>query len=219
MHPPAINPIFAPVVGLPRGPHRLTRDEVAESQRTRLMAALTRLLADRGWAGITVGALAREAGVSLATFYQHFADKTGCLLAAYDHFARAIRSEITAGLGSRPTWDEFVNTAIAGYVGVIARDTSTARAFFVEMDAAGPAARNRRRQEIHTLAGLLAGYHEAIRARDPTLESLPNPVFFALAVSVRELAREALESTPADLSDMAASIRTVVTALTSGATN
>jgi hypothetical protein len=46
---------------------------------------------------------------------------------------------------------------------------------------------------------------------------LPDPVFFALAVSVRELAREALESTPADLSEMEASIDTVVTALTGGA--
>lgn len=85
------------------------------------------------------------------------------------------------------------------------------------MDAAGPAARNRRRQEIHALAELLAANLEAIRAHDPKLEPLPRPVFFAVAVSVRELAREALESNPPDLSHMATSIHTVVTALTRAA--
>ena len=54
---------------LPRGRHNLTREQVGDAQRERLLAAVTELLAARGYRGFGVGDVATRAGVSLGTFY------------------------------------------------------------------------------------------------------------------------------------------------------
>jgi AcrR family transcriptional regulator len=189
-----MNPISEPeTVRLPRGPHRLSRAEVGASQRARLERAFTELLADQGYAAITIGALATRAGVSRGAFYEHFADKEACLLAAYDHWAAGLLEAMVGGVTRRTTWDEFIDLALDGYLGTLEADPVAARAFIVEMDAAGASARERRRQAIHGFAAALADRHRAMLRRDPRLGPLPDRVYLGLALGVRELLREALE--------------------------
>ena len=69
---------------LPRGTHGLDRSLVAASQRTRLLEAVGRAVADRGYAAATIDDIVRDAGVSKKTFYEHFTDKLDCFLAAYE---------------------------------------------------------------------------------------------------------------------------------------
>ena len=69
---------------LPRGSHGLDRDVVEASQRTRLLEAVGRAVAERGYAAATIDDVVRRAGVSKKTFYDHFADKQDCFLAAYE---------------------------------------------------------------------------------------------------------------------------------------
>ncbi|HEX9547981.1 MAG TPA: helix-turn-helix domain-containing protein, partial [Acidimicrobiales bacterium] len=121
-------PIFEISPALPRGPHRLTRDEVAASQRTRLMAAFTSLLAERGYAAVTIGDLAARAGVSRAAFYEHFADKQACLLAAYDHFAVMVAAAIALPPEHDAPWSALIDATLDGYLGVLERDLTAARA-------------------------------------------------------------------------------------------
>ena len=189
----ANSPIFASAAPLPRGPHQLTREQVAASQRVRLMGAFTELLAERGYAGVTIGELARRASVSRAAFYEHFADKQACLFAAYDHFAVTLVAAMTADVEEDTPWSAFIDATLAGYLGALEGDPTAARAFIVEMDAAGPAARRRRRESIHGFAALIAQRHAAMRAREPSLGPLPDRVYLGLALGVRELVREALE--------------------------
>lgn len=70
--------------GLPRGPHRLTPSEVASSQRERLLEAMTDAVYERGYIATPVADVIERAGVSRKTFYVHFSDRRGCLLAAYE---------------------------------------------------------------------------------------------------------------------------------------
>jgi AcrR family transcriptional regulator len=189
-------PIFAATTALPKGPHGLTREQVAESQRTRLMAAMTAVLAERGYAAVTIGELARRASVSRGAFYEHFADKEDCLLAAYTHFATTLLTEMVGELGEDTHWEEFVDRALGGYLRTLERDPIAARAFLVEMDAAGETARRRRRDEVHAIAGTLAQRYTTARERDPALGPLPETVFVGLTLGVRELVRQALEDEP-----------------------
>ncbi len=53
------------------------------SQRERLLAAMTVVAARYGYGGASVARVVSQAGVSRATFYEHFADKQSCFLAAY----------------------------------------------------------------------------------------------------------------------------------------
>ena len=178
---------------LPRGPHQLPRERVAASQRMRLMAAFTELLAEHGYGAVTIGALAKRAAVSRGAFYEHFADKEACLLAAYDQFAGTLLAAMTEGVDDGTDWHAFIDRALHGYLGTLEREPVAARAFIIEMDAAGPAARRRRREGIHGFAAMIAHRHAAFRAQDAALGPLPERVYLGLALGVRELVREALE--------------------------
>jgi AcrR family transcriptional regulator len=69
-----------------------------QSLREHLIATAERLLSERGTAGLTVRAIAREAGVADGVLYNHFADKEELLaLALYAHVRTVER-----GLGDLP---------------------------------------------------------------------------------------------------------------------
>jgi AcrR family transcriptional regulator len=53
----------------------LTREEAKLITRRRLLEAAARVLRESGYGGLSVSAVAREAGVAQPTFYVHFADK------------------------------------------------------------------------------------------------------------------------------------------------
>ncbi len=160
------------------------------------MAAFTSLLAERGYAAVTIGDLAARAGVSRAAFYEHFADKQACLLAAYDHFAVMVAAAIALPPEHDAPWSALIDATLDGYLGVLERDLTAARAFLVEMDAAGPEARARRREAMHAFAALIAERHAMIRAQDPTLAPLPHAAYLALVLGVREVVHDALDSDP-----------------------
>ena len=69
---------------LPRGPHRLSDEEVAADQRRRLIEAMIALAGQQGYAAATVAHIIAKAQVSRKTFYQHFVDRKDLLLSAFD---------------------------------------------------------------------------------------------------------------------------------------
>ncbi len=79
---------------LPRGPHRLTSEEVAADQRQRLIDAMLQLAAERGYAATTVADIIKRAEVSRKTFYAHFNERRQLLLAAFDATAPAVFAEV-----------------------------------------------------------------------------------------------------------------------------
>lgn len=208
--------ISAQTRALPRGPHQLGPEAVADSQRARLLDALVTLMADGGYAAVTIGQLARQAGVSRSTFYAHFEDKEACLLAAYDAWAARIAMAMAAERDDDASWEAVIERLLAGYLGAVAAEPASARAFIVEMDAAGPAARARRRQGIQGFAALLAARHARIREADPALGELPERAYLGLALGVRELVHDALEEGTA-LADLAPDVKRWIAAMVAGA--
>jgi AcrR family transcriptional regulator len=81
---------------LPRGTHGLDRSLVAASQRTRLLEAVGRTVADKGYSAATIEHIVRDAGVSKKTFYEHFSDKLDCFLAAYEAASDELLAHVTA---------------------------------------------------------------------------------------------------------------------------
>jgi AcrR family transcriptional regulator len=205
-------------VTLPRGPHRLTEEQVAESQRTRLMSSLAELMTERGYAGITIGDLVGRAGVSRTSFYQHFAGKQECLFAAYDRFAAIIAVAITPDFDPAGPWRRHVEIILGGYLGALSRDLTATRAFLLEMDTAGRPARQRRRAAAHAFAALLAGRHAEIRAHHPELGPLPPRAYLGIALAIRDLICETLEQeAEPDLRELAPDLATFAIALFEGA--
>ena len=75
-----------------------TRSRPAADRAAAVRAALRRLVAERGFHGASMGAVAREAGVATGTAYVHYASKDELVLAAYiETKARLGEAAIAAG--------------------------------------------------------------------------------------------------------------------------
>jgi AcrR family transcriptional regulator len=60
------------------------RGRVGEIQRARILAAMSELVRERGAGEVTVAHVVSRSGVSRRTFYELFADREDCFLAAFD---------------------------------------------------------------------------------------------------------------------------------------
>ena len=69
---------------LPRGRHRLSREQVETDQRLRIAAGLVEAMGSEGYVGTSVADIIGRAGVSRETFYRLFDDKQDCFLATFD---------------------------------------------------------------------------------------------------------------------------------------
>src|SRR5664279_6186266 len=70
--------------GLARGDQNVSHSFVVQSQRERILDAVTNLTAREGYAALRVEGIAEEAAVSLVAFYEHFTDKEDAFLVAFE---------------------------------------------------------------------------------------------------------------------------------------
>jgi len=140
---PAAQPSSTP--RLPAGRHGLPREFIAQNQRERIITALVDTVAERGYNATTVANITKAASVSRRTFYEHFADKEACFLAAYEMVADHIRSSMQAAAGAFEEWPQKVRAALATMLRFLAGEPELARLCMIEPIAAGgePAARHR----------------------------------------------------------------------------
>jgi AcrR family transcriptional regulator len=172
---------------LPRGSHGLDRELVAASQRARLLEAVGRVVADRGYGGATIDEIVRRAGVSKMTFYEHFRDKEECFVEAYDAASQELLERVRAAYSGTDGWLERTRAGVRAYLHWIAGDPALARAFLIEVAAAGPRAAARREHLRDRYAELLRELQEEARSGLPTLPRLPDEIFHALVAAVDDL--------------------------------
>src|SRR6516164_10070200 len=90
---------------LPRGRHAAPRPVVREAQRARMLDAMVQSVAEKGYARVAVADVVERAGVSRKTFYEQFANKEECFLAAYDDGVDRLLAAIDAALATlAPDW-------------------------------------------------------------------------------------------------------------------
>jgi AcrR family transcriptional regulator len=184
---------------LPRGAHGLDPGVVAASQRTRLLEAVGRAVAEKGYAGATIDDIVRGAGVSKKTFYDHFGDKLDCFLAAYEAASDELLARLRDAQSGPGGWLERTRAGIAAYLRWLAAEPALARVFLIEVAAAGPVAAERRQQMRDRYAELLRD----VRSENPDVSRLPDEVFHALVAAVDEVVvRRIGESGGADLREL-----------------
>jgi AcrR family transcriptional regulator len=104
--------------------------------RERIVAAMIAAAARHGYARASVAQVVRGAGVSRATFYEHFADKEDCFLAAFREVVEKVKVAIEPDLVADPP-REIIRRLLLGSD----RDPAGARLVLIEGLAAGEAAR------------------------------------------------------------------------------
>ena len=175
---------------LPRGRHTLTREQVSEAQRERMLAAVTELLAAQGYRGFGIGDVASRAGVSLATFYRCFESKDACAFAGYDRFIEVLLTRMAAVDIPDDDRPALTSGLIGAYLDTLQQDLVVARAYQVEIDALGPEARARRRDALH----LFAAYIRDRVERSTAPVHLPWTAYIGIVYAARQLASDALDT-------------------------
>jgi AcrR family transcriptional regulator len=155
----------ADLATLPRGPHKLPREEIVRSQRSRLIAAMAEAMAEKGYAETTVADVLRRARISRETFYQQFSSKQDCFIAAYEQAATRILGSLRPVARKRGTRLERFDTAIGAYLDALADDPAFARLYLLEVYAAGPEALEQRARVQRRFTDLVA---EGLGARTQT---------------------------------------------------
>jgi AcrR family transcriptional regulator len=178
------------------GRHSLPREEVARSQRERVLVACLHCVAEVGYPGTTVADIVSRAAVSRSTFYTHFADKEACFIAAYDYAMAHALNRMTAMEPSGPerSWRERVRSDLTTYLEVLADEPALASTLHVEVLAAGPAALEHRAELLAVLAARIANLGELAHRDDSAVRELPPAVFALFTGGLDELIRDRLRT-------------------------
>jgi AcrR family transcriptional regulator len=123
---------------LPPGRHGLPREFVTHNQRERLIAGLAEAISENGYVGTTIADITRHAAVSRRTFYEHFAGKDECFVAAYDTVMAQLGERVGVAFEEAPDWPHAVKAGVAAMLLFLATEPHLARLCMVEALVAGP---------------------------------------------------------------------------------
>jgi AcrR family transcriptional regulator len=184
----------------------------ATEVRARILGAMAAAVAEKGYAAVTIDDLARGARISKRTFYDHFADKHACFLAAYDAAAAAVYDAVEQAADPGLAWRARVDAVIASYLRALAAQPEMTRVFHVEILAAGPEALDRH-------LGVNRRYVALLRriVREGGERRLGQPTAIALLGAVNELVLHAIaEGRTRRLPAQAATVKPLIDAALAG---
>ena len=159
---------------------RPSAEEVATTQRKRLLLGITRAVAKKGYAAVSVADVLKEVRVSRRTFYEMFKDKEDCYLAAYDLAHDATIEYIKESQRGISESFERIERAHRAYLEFICKHPELAIAFSVGVVEAGPRASDRRQRAFQEFADLHAVLHRQCRAQHPEVPEVPRLALVAL---------------------------------------
>jgi AcrR family transcriptional regulator len=126
---------------LPRGRHKLSREEVESSQQERMRRAMSESVGAVGYNKTTVAEVLRRAGVSRETFYAQYKDKHDCFLVAFDSAVNVVLDELTDSAARArsdgETTDEVLSLLLRSFLEFVASEPDISRMYYVEVYAAG----------------------------------------------------------------------------------
>jgi AcrR family transcriptional regulator len=167
--------------------------EVQENQRRRLLLGITHAVAAKGYPDTTVADVLAAVRVSRRTFYELFADKESCFLAAYEVAHQALIEHIVQS--QRGVKDAFrrIELAHRSYLEFAAGQPELVKAMLVGVLGAGPRAAARREQAHQEFADMHLGLHRLCRAQDPQLPEVPRLAFLALVAGTNKIVADRID--------------------------
>jgi len=201
---------------LPRGRHNLSREDVLESQRRRLIEAMLDCVAARGYPATTVSDVVSAARCSRNAFYELFEDKEACYIAASDHAGREMLEALVSAAEQQESWMDALRGGTRSYLRWWVDNPNYAYAYLIHLPAAGQRALDQRDRVYADFAAMFEALGVRARAEQPLLAPLPALAPRMLVMAITELVSQEVrkgrvEMLP-ELEDML--VRFVVKALT-----
>ena len=173
-------------------------------QRQRLFEAAAAVFARTGYVDASAEAISREAGMSKATFYEHFANKEECILALFDEAATEVLRSMADGAqeaGTDPR--ERLNASVRAFVDILASHPDESQTLLVEIIGAGQRGAERRDSVLATFAKAIDAENAAAARTGMIPRFASDDDSFAVAGAVAELAsRQVRLGVPADVREL-----------------
>jgi AcrR family transcriptional regulator len=128
----------------------VSRSAPKGTQRERLIDAIVGLSGQLGYQGLSIAQISARAGVSSATFYELFADREECLLAAYRAVTERTLERMASSL-QQGEWADAARPAFAEVIRSVQADPDGGRVMFVEAAAGGPRLREEARSVLDAM--------------------------------------------------------------------
>lgn len=179
-------------LGLPRGRSSRPADEVRAAYEDRLLHAMVAVVAERGYAAVTVADVLAAARVSRTGFYSCFpGGKEECFVTACRMGGRAMRAHIKEAVHAVPpgaSAPERLRASLRAYLGFLVAEPVFARVFLVDMQVAGGEAADRYAWVVAALAQDTAAWHRSFGgSADPAVyELLTSALAHACSMRIRE---------------------------------
>lgn len=133
----------------------LSRAEVIANQRRRIFEGLAEALAYHGYEDTKITDVVELAGLSRATFYEHFRGKEACFAAAYEDGVERLAIAIEAATQDERGWSWQVSVGLRAGLDFLAADPPLAHLLLVESLAAARPARLEHERSLARLAEAL----------------------------------------------------------------
>jgi AcrR family transcriptional regulator len=189
-----------------RGRHAPPPEVRLPLQRERLLRAAAQEFAEHGYAGVSSESISRRAGMSKATFYEHFANKEECMLALFDMGAEIVQEAMAEAARNAPVGDarQRLKAGTRAFLGALAEHPEFAQTLLVEIIGAGPRAAQRRDQILQTFAGLLDAENAAAARRGLMGRfSSPHDAFAVVGAVTELVSRQVRLGVPEHMLDLA----------------
>jgi AcrR family transcriptional regulator len=190
---------------VPRGRHAPPLEVRQSRQRDRLFAAAAAVFARVGYADASAEAIAREAGMSKATFYEHFGNKEDCIVALFDAATDTLLDAMRAAAADTTAADPRtrVRTTLGAFLETLAHFPDQSRTLLVEIVGAGPRALERRDRALEAVAQYLEDLNREDHGRGaaPLLAS-PHDAYAITGAVVELASRQIRTGVPGDIREL-----------------
>lgn len=137
-----------------RGEHGHVR--VAEIQRARILAAMVDVCSERGVGEVNIAHVVARSGVSRRTFYELFAGRDDCFLAAFEEGVERVAGEVAPAYERADGWRQAVRAGLVALLSFFEREPAYGRFLLVESLGMGQAVVERRSRMIASLTSVVA---------------------------------------------------------------
>jgi AcrR family transcriptional regulator/DNA-binding MarR family transcriptional regulator len=180
------------------GPNGLPRGKVTEIQRSRMLAAALEVVEEVGYARMTVAQVISRAKVSRKTFYDVFADREDCFLAALEQTVAEMSVPVRDAFAHEAGWREGMRAGLTALLVFLDEHRDLARLCLIDALGAGPHVLERRAQMLEELAEVVdRGRFVTSAVREPpevAAEGVVGAVFAVLHTRALEADREPFTS-------------------------
>ncbi|HTA06047.1 MAG TPA: TetR/AcrR family transcriptional regulator [Solirubrobacteraceae bacterium] len=135
-----------------RGRGRAFDDEIRHRRRERLITSTIDVVEAEGYARLTVAKIVEHSYISRKTFYELFADREDCFLAAFEQIVVRAQEIATAAYAAEADWLSGMRAAVLCVLDLIDEDPGSARVCLVESLAAGRRVLEARARVLDALA-------------------------------------------------------------------